>query len=69
MMEICGQQIVDKVSPLKDLSHDFLQQLVYSRYMLGDITNSGLVSSFIARENRLLLCDTGKNINCTYLSS
>ncbi|XP_057534951.1 uncharacterized protein LOC130813203 isoform X2 [Amaranthus tricolor] len=58
MMEICGQQIVDKVSPLKDLSHDFLQQLVYSRYMLGDITNSGLVSSFIARENRLLLCDT-----------
>ncbi|XP_021857726.2 uncharacterized protein [Spinacia oleracea] len=58
IMELCGKQIMEKVSHLKDISHDFLQQLVHSSYSLGGISYSGLVSSLVALGDRLLICDT-----------
>lgn len=59
-MEHCGQQIMEKVSHLKDISHDVLQQLVYSSYPpLGGISYSGFVSSFVELGDHLLVCDTG----------
>ncbi|XP_021767493.1 uncharacterized protein LOC110731886 [Chenopodium quinoa] len=58
IMELCGQQIIEKVSQLEDVSPDFLQQLVYSSYSLGGIPYSGFVSSFVALGDRLLICDT-----------
>ncbi|XP_010684919.2 uncharacterized protein LOC104899426 isoform X1 [Beta vulgaris subsp. vulgaris] len=59
IMEHCGQQIMEKVSHLKDISHDVLQQLVYSSYPpLGGISYSGFVSSFVELGDHLLVCDT-----------
>ncbi|KAL2945504.1 Protein SUPPRESSOR OF QUENCHING 1 chloroplastic [Bienertia sinuspersici] len=60
IVEHCGQQIMEKVSHLRDIPHDILQQLVYSSYPLGGISYSGFVSSSVALGDRLLICDTGK---------
>lgn len=58
IMKLYGQQIMEKISHLKDISHYFLKQLVYSSYSLGGISYSGFVSSFVALGDRLLFCDT-----------
>ncbi|KAL2945490.1 Protein SUPPRESSOR OF QUENCHING 1 chloroplastic [Bienertia sinuspersici] len=58
IVEHCGQQIMEKVTHLRDIPHDILQQLVYSSYPLGGISYSGFVSSSVALGDRLLICDT-----------
>ncbi|GMH25872.1 hypothetical protein Nepgr_027715 [Nepenthes gracilis] len=57
IMEICGQMIIERVSLLKSLPHDWLRQLAYSTHSLAGILYSGLLSSFIISGDQLVICD------------
>lgn len=67
-MELCRQQILEKISHFKDISPDFLQRLVCSSYPLGSIPYCGLISSFVAMGDRLFFCDTGKRVCIALIS-
>jgi len=54
---------MEKVSCLKDLSCNFLHELVGASYSLDGVPYSGLMSSFVILGDKLILCDRGKTIH------
>ncbi|XP_058101541.1 uncharacterized protein LOC131245837 isoform X2 [Magnolia sinica] len=57
IMEICGQMIMRKVSLLKEILGDWLQQNVDPSYSLG-LSYAGLMSSFATIQSDIVFCDT-----------
>ncbi|XP_057965998.1 uncharacterized protein LOC131156378 isoform X4 [Malania oleifera] len=58
--EICGWMIMEKVSILKQLPHEWLQHEVDQNSPLKEIPYAGLMSSLATFQNHVIICDTGR---------
>ncbi|CAM8959286.1 unnamed protein product [Rhodiola kirilowii] len=56
--EICGQMIMDKVSPLKQFPCEWLQRRANNASSLEKIAYSNLLSSFATTQDGVIFCDT-----------
>ncbi|XP_057965996.1 uncharacterized protein LOC131156378 isoform X2 [Malania oleifera] len=56
--EICGWMIMEKVSILKQLPHEWLQHEVDQNSPLKEIPYAGLMSSLATFQNHVIICDT-----------
>ncbi|KAL5562090.1 hypothetical protein UlMin_031837 [Ulmus minor] len=57
VLEICGQQILEKVSHLKQMPHDWLQQQANAVYSPEGLPYAGLISSMTTLQDHQILCD------------
>ncbi|KAK9282548.1 hypothetical protein L1049_005469 [Liquidambar formosana] len=58
ILEICGQMIMEKVSLLKQMPCDWLQQCAGSNSSLEGIPYAGLMSSLAMFQDHIIICDT-----------
>ncbi|ESR56860.1 hypothetical protein CICLE_v10020152mg [Citrus x clementina] len=57
VLEICGVLVMEKVSLLKQMPQDWLLHQIDSSCSLKELPYAGLISSSIAFQNHILLCD------------
>lgn len=63
ILEICGQQILEKLSPLKDMPHDWSQEQANITSSPEGLPYTGLMSSMTTLPNHPIICDTGSNFS------
>nr|XP_011458192.1 PREDICTED: uncharacterized protein LOC101310290 [Fragaria vesca subsp. vesca] len=57
IVDVCGQQIMEKVSLLKQMPHDWLQQQTNTVCSPKSLPYAGLISSLTTFQNHVILCD------------
>lgn len=57
---------MEKVSFLKQMPHDLLQQQIDSSCSLKELPYAGLISSFTAFQNHIIMCDMGTEFYMTF---
>ena len=59
ILEICGEQLLEKVSLLKQMPHDWLQHQANVICSPKELPYAGFISSFTTLQNHLIICDMG----------
>ena len=59
ILEICREQILEKVSLLKQISHGWLQQQDYVASASDELPYVGLISSLTTFHNQIIISDMG----------
>lgn len=67
ILETYGEQILEKVSILKQMPYDWLQQQANTACSPVELPYVGLISSFTTFLNQLILCDMGTDFLCINL--
>lgn len=57
ILDVCGPQIMEKVSLLKQMPHDWLQQQTNAVCSPKSLPHAGLISSLTTLQNHVILCD------------
>ncbi|KAM1570401.1 hypothetical protein ACFX10_035402 [Malus domestica] len=60
ILEVCGQQVMEKVALLKQMPHDWLQQQTNVICSPEQLPYAGLLSSLTTLQNHVILCDMGR---------
>ncbi|KAL8531104.1 hypothetical protein ACS0TY_007931 [Phlomoides rotata] len=58
ILEICGQMILERCTPLRHLPAELLQQQIDSNFSLEGIPYGGLMSSVATWQDHVVFCDT-----------
>ncbi|TQE12463.1 hypothetical protein C1H46_002116 [Malus baccata] len=59
ILEVCGQQVMEKLALLKQMPHDWLQQQTNVICSPEQLPYAGLLSSLTTLQNHVILCDMG----------